>query len=74
MSKISLQPREGRKYSWPSRCDDLFSPPTSSSYICDYTMSFGYSVGDFLALFNLLNTVRKQFVDAPAQFKAISNE
>ena len=37
-------------------------------------MSFGYSVGDFIALFNLLNTVWKQFVDAPAQFKAISDE
>ena len=37
-------------------------------------MSFGYSVGDFLALLNLANIVRKQFVDAPAQFKAVSDE
>ena len=38
------------------------------------TMSFGYSVGDFLALYNLVNTVRKQFVEAPDQFRAISDE
>ena len=49
-------------------------PPNFTSYICDYTMSFGFSVGDFIALLNLANTVRRQFVDAPAQFKAISDE
>ena len=37
-------------------------------------MSFGYSVGDFITLINLVNTVRKQFVDAPDQFKAIFDE
>lgn len=38
------------------------------------TMSFGYDVGDFLAIVKLVGTVRKQFADAPGQYKAISNE
>jgi hypothetical protein len=37
-------------------------------------MSFGYSVGDFLALLKLANDLRKQFQDAPAQYKDVSNE
>jgi hypothetical protein len=37
-------------------------------------MSFGYSVGDFIAILQLANYIRKQFVDAPSQFKAISDE
>ena len=37
-------------------------------------MSLGYGVGDFIAVLGLLNTVRKQFIDAPDQFTAISNE
>ncbi|CAI7643775.1 unnamed protein product [Penicillium pancosmium] len=37
-------------------------------------MSFGFSVGDFLAVLNLVNTVRKQFKDAPGQFKSISDD
>ncbi|PMD63451.1 uncharacterized protein K444DRAFT_556103, partial [Hyaloscypha bicolor E] len=37
-------------------------------------MSFGFSVGDFVAVLQLANDVRKQFVDAPSQFKAISEE
>jgi hypothetical protein len=36
-------------------------------------MSFGYSAGDFIAVLQLAN-IRKQFVDAPDQFKAISKE
>jgi hypothetical protein len=38
------------------------------------TMSFGYSVGDFIAVLELANNIRKQFIDAPDQFKAISKE
>lgn len=38
------------------------------------TMSFGYSVGDFITVLQLANNIRKQFVDAPDQFKAISEE
>ncbi|KFY28869.1 hypothetical protein V493_02720 [Pseudogymnoascus sp. VKM F-4281 (FW-2241)] len=37
-------------------------------------MSFGFSVGDFIAVFELANRVRKEFVDAPSQFKAISDD
>jgi peptidoglycan hydrolase CwlO-like protein len=37
-------------------------------------MSFGFSVGDFIAVLELANNIRKQFIDAPDQFKAISKE
>jgi hypothetical protein len=37
-------------------------------------MSFGFSVGDFIAAIELANRIRKDFVDAPSQFKAISDE
>ena len=37
-------------------------------------MSFGFSVGDFIAVIGLANKIRKDFVDAPSQFKAISDE
>jgi hypothetical protein len=38
------------------------------------TMSLGFSVGDFLTAIELANRIRKEFVDAPNQFKDISNE
>lgn len=37
-------------------------------------MSFGFSVGDFIAAIQLANKIRKEFADAPSQFKAITNE
>jgi hypothetical protein len=37
-------------------------------------MSFGFSIGDFIDVLQLANDIRKQFVDAPSQFKAISEE
>ena len=37
-------------------------------------MSFGFSVSDFIAVIQLANKIRKEFVDAPSQFKAISDE
>lgn len=37
-------------------------------------MSFGFSIGDFLAAIQLANKIRKEFADAPSQFKTISNE
>jgi hypothetical protein len=37
-------------------------------------MSFGFSVGDFVAVLQLANRVRQRFVGAPEQFKAISDE
>jgi hypothetical protein len=37
-------------------------------------MSFGFGVGDFLAVLELANKIRRDFVGAPTQFKDISNE
>ncbi|KFY02660.1 hypothetical protein O988_02000, partial [Pseudogymnoascus sp. VKM F-3808] len=37
-------------------------------------MSFGFSVGDFITAIELANRIRKEFVDAPSQFKAVSDE
>jgi hypothetical protein len=37
-------------------------------------MSFGFSVSDFLTTIKLVNSIRSRFVDAPDQFRAISNE
>ena len=42
--------------------------------VLDITMSFGFSVGDFIAAIDFANKVRKEFVNAPSQFKAISDE
>jgi hypothetical protein len=40
----------------------------------DIAMSFGFSIGDFIAAIELANKIRKEFVDAPSQFKDISDE
>jgi hypothetical protein len=37
-------------------------------------MNFGYSVGDFITILQQANKIRERFVDAPGQFKAISDE
>ncbi|KFZ13854.1 hypothetical protein V501_03493 [Pseudogymnoascus sp. VKM F-4519 (FW-2642)] len=37
-------------------------------------MSFGFSVGDFIAVIQLAIKIQKEFVDAPSQFKPISDE
>ena len=74
MSTSSPQPREGNTVSSSSRYDNTIPRQPLFRYICEHIMSFGYSVGDFLALYNLVNTVRKQFVEAPEQFRAISDE
>ena len=37
-------------------------------------MSFGFGVGDFIAVIELAKKIRKDFVDAPSQFKDISDE
>jgi len=37
-------------------------------------MSFGFSVSDFIAIYELASKFQKQFIDDPDQFKAISNE
>lgn len=40
----------------------------------DLTMSFGFGVGDFLAVIGLVNKLRQDFASAPPQLKAISDE
>jgi hypothetical protein len=55
----------------------LFQPTFSCANnraALDITMSFGFSVGDFIAAIEFANRIRKEFVDAPSQFKAISDE
>jgi hypothetical protein len=37
-------------------------------------MSFGFSIGDFITILQLAKEIRKEFVDAPSQFKAVSDE
>jgi hypothetical protein len=37
-------------------------------------MSFGFGVGDFLAVIKLASKIRKDFVDAPHQLSAICDE
>lgn len=37
-------------------------------------MSLGFSIGDFVTVLQLANQIRQQFIDAPDQFKAISDE
>jgi hypothetical protein len=42
--------------------------------VLNITMSFGFSIGDFVAILQLAKTIRERFVGAPEQFQAISNE
>jgi methyl-accepting chemotaxis protein len=37
-------------------------------------MSFGFSVGDFVAVLKLANSLRKQLVGAPGQYSSISQD
>jgi hypothetical protein len=37
-------------------------------------MSFGFGVGDFIAVIELANKIRRQFIDAPSQLRPISDE
>lgn len=37
-------------------------------------MEFGYSVVDFITILQLADKIRKEFVGAPEQFKAVSDE
>ena len=37
-------------------------------------MSFGYSIGDFIAVIELVKELRSRFVDAPPQYQAINEE
>ncbi|PQE34081.1 hypothetical protein CJF32_00010777 [Rutstroemia sp. NJR-2017a WRK4] len=37
-------------------------------------MSFGFSIGDFIVVIELVKKIRKEFVDAPSQFKDVFDE
>jgi hypothetical protein len=37
-------------------------------------MSFRFSISDFLAVIELTNKIRREFISAPSQFKNISDE
>jgi hypothetical protein len=37
-------------------------------------MSFGFSLGDFITVIGLAKKIRKDFADAPTQFKDFSKE
>jgi hypothetical protein len=37
-------------------------------------MSFGFSLGDFLAIFKLANDLRGRFAQAPKEYKSINDE
>lgn len=37
-------------------------------------MSFGYSIGDFVAILKLADDLKKRFSQAPREFKAVSDE
>ncbi len=73
----SLVKLNTEKYIFLQRPNDLIchlSPFLWGNQQADITMSFGFSVGDFIAAIELANKIRKEFVDAPGQFKAISDE
>jgi hypothetical protein len=38
------------------------------------TMSFGFSVGDFIAVIKLADGLRKRFIEAPKQYEDIQKE
>jgi hypothetical protein len=42
--------------------------------VFDATMSIGFGVGDLIAVYQLASKIRKEFADAPSQFKDISDE
>jgi len=42
--------------------------------VFDATMSISFGVGDLIAVYQLANKIRKEFADAPSQFKDISDE
>jgi hypothetical protein len=51
-----------------------FSLSDTPSYATIGTMSFGFSVGDLITALQLTNQIRTRCVNAPEQFKAISDE
>ncbi|OBT62628.1 hypothetical protein VE03_08515 [Pseudogymnoascus sp. 23342-1-I1] len=52
--------------------DNMLRRPDNGQ--ANFIMSFGFSVSDFITAIQLANKIRKEFVDAPSQFKAVSDE
>jgi hypothetical protein len=50
----------------------LLLPPVH--YFCKFAMSFGFSMGDIVAVPKLGGKIPREFIDAPDQFRAICNE
>jgi hypothetical protein len=84
-AEFSLVEAEYRRHSAkPGRQSSfilLYSQSISPTYflvrnnrVLGITMSFGFSVGDFVVVLKLVNVVRERCIGAPKQFKAISNE
>lgn len=58
------------------RCQLVSSSLLDRNYpfVFKLTMTFGFGVGDVIKALELANEIRARFVDAPAQFEAISDE
>jgi hypothetical protein len=69
----TAQPREAERRRRPLSLPS-YLPSVYGNERTNVKMSFGFSVGDFLAVIELANKIRKEFVDAPSQFKDISDE
>lgn len=54
----------------------LYRPffPLCTETATNIKMSFGFSVGDFATAIQLANKIRREFVDSPSQFKAVTDE
>jgi hypothetical protein len=60
----------GSKLKTSPATDDTFLSISQIQHPGIYvTMSFGFSVSDFLAVFQLANQIRKEFAGAPSEFK-----
>lgn len=62
---------------WPRGCSNENCSSTTFLYflvLFKLAMSFGFGVGDIIAVANLANKIRQRFVDSPEQFKAIATE
>lgn len=66
------RPAKRQQYVPPSECDNISL--LSSFFVYDnaranITISFVFSVGDFIATIELATKIRKEFVDAPTQLE-----
>jgi hypothetical protein len=55
-------------------CIHLFKPIPVTKDGTALTMSFGFGISDFITVIQLAKDVRDQFVEAPEQYKSISDQ